>query len=234
MLFIMTTSIVHWYFIKIKVKRTQKEYFTRFLLTFDDNWLDKLITCSRASHNSRFNRRTSLAWRSSVEPYNDEPPDINDAALPCTVFFKLRKKCKQFNQIKHKIRSSNIQIEIDILIEKWWMRALCDAYTYRHHSFLDMLIDTHELVIMVHYWIVTVVLVMLVDSTEHGPLCWLHLHELLMDFEMLYQSANNNTVRFQHHRHVITSTDTFFPILLIYIEIRRERKNRKKNSINLY
>lgn len=44
------------------------------------------MTCSRASHNSRFNRRTSAACRSSaVEPYNDEPPDSNDAALPCTV-----------------------------------------------------------------------------------------------------------------------------------------------------
>lgn len=57
------------------------------LLTFDDNWLDKLNTCSRASTSSRFKRRISLVWRSSawLEPYNDDPPDINDAALPCTV-----------------------------------------------------------------------------------------------------------------------------------------------------
>lgn len=73
--------------------------YNRAVLTLDDNWLDKLITCSRASHNSRFRRRTSFAWRSSVEPYNDEPPDINDAALPCT------------KQIKNKL---NIQRQIKI------------------------------------------------------------------------------------------------------------------------
>lgn len=54
----------------------------RVLLTFVDNWVDKLITCSRASFNSRFKRRTSFNCLSSVEPYNDEPPDSNDAALP--------------------------------------------------------------------------------------------------------------------------------------------------------
>lgn len=83
---IMTTSILYF--------GVSLKYFNRFLLTFDDSWLDKLITCSRASHNSRFKRRTSLTWRSSAEPYNDEPPDINDAALPCTVS-NMRKKEKK-------------------------------------------------------------------------------------------------------------------------------------------
>lgn len=71
------------------------------LLTLDDNWPDKLIICSRASHNSRFKRRTSFACRSSAEPYNDEPPDINDAALPCTVKTQTGKKSKQ---IKYSMR----------------------------------------------------------------------------------------------------------------------------------
>lgn len=55
------------------------------VLTLVESWLDRLMTCSRASHNSRLRRRTSAAWRSSaVDPYNDEPPDSNEAALPCT------------------------------------------------------------------------------------------------------------------------------------------------------
>lgn len=63
------------------------------LLTFVDNWLDRLCTWSRASPNSRFKRRTSWACRSSDEPYIDEPPDTNDAALPCTIFNHTKKKC---------------------------------------------------------------------------------------------------------------------------------------------
>lgn len=55
------------------------------LLTCKVNWVDKLFTWSRASPNSRFNRRTSFACLSSAEPYNDEPPDINDAVLPWAV-----------------------------------------------------------------------------------------------------------------------------------------------------
>jgi len=78
--------------IKKKVKNKNKDWQTSgkhlkaFLLTFVDNWLDKLITCSRASVNSRFKRRTSFACRCSsvVEPYIEEPPDMSDIWLPCT------------------------------------------------------------------------------------------------------------------------------------------------------
>lgn len=52
------------------------------LLTLFVTWLDKLITCSRASFSCRFKCRISFAWRSSAELYSDEPPESNDAALP--------------------------------------------------------------------------------------------------------------------------------------------------------
>ena len=60
------------------------------VLTFVDSWLDKLITCSRASVNSRFNRRTSFACRCSsvIDPYIDEPPDMSDIWLPWAVVKK--------------------------------------------------------------------------------------------------------------------------------------------------
>lgn len=66
------------------------------VLTFVDSWLDRLITCSRASVNSRLSRRTSLAWRCSsvVEPYIDDPPDINEIWLPCAVV-KIHFYCRQ-------------------------------------------------------------------------------------------------------------------------------------------
>lgn len=57
------------------------------VLTLVDNWLDKLMTCSRASVNSRFSLRTSFAWRCSsvVDPYIDDPPDMSEIWLPCAV-----------------------------------------------------------------------------------------------------------------------------------------------------
>lgn len=53
-------------------------------LTFVESWLDRLKICSRASISSRLRRRTSWPWRSSAEPYIDEPPDKSDAWLPWT------------------------------------------------------------------------------------------------------------------------------------------------------
>lgn len=73
---------------------------------------------------------------------------------------------------------------------------------------------------------------MLAGSMAHWPLCSLH-YELLMDFEMLCQSVNNNMAQFQYHRRAITSTDTFFLISLIYIKHEREEEGQK-NSINIH
>lgn len=74
------------------------------------------MTCSRASHNSRLRRRTSFACRSSVvDPYNDEPPDSNEAALPCTDdddghSKKTKKKTATGKKMKKKFNFNRIYI----------------------------------------------------------------------------------------------------------------------------
>lgn len=71
-----------------KVKTSSKrEINWKFGLTLVESWLERLITWSRASCSSRLRRRTSLACLCSsvVEPYIDDPPDINEIWLPWTI-----------------------------------------------------------------------------------------------------------------------------------------------------
>lgn len=85
--------------------------------------------------------------------------------------------------------------------------------TDRHHFSLDMLSDIfRESVTMDRNWIVMLVASeMLADSMQP-----LHFQRHLLTMRALFRWANNSMVRFRHQNCVTASTDTSFPILLIW------------------
>lgn len=163
-------------------------------LTLVDSWLERLMTWSLASHSSRFSRRTSFAWRSSADPYKDEPPDKSDAALPCTI----QKNTKP--QITFKLKPHSLYNP--------------SKKTHHHHSFWGRWVyAAHSAAPDV--WVTAdpfrmtgwVVWAMLVDS---------------MALSMAgCRRAHSRTALTPDPAHGSTSTDTFFRIWSIWIREKR-------------
>lgn len=135
---------------EIRVKRVC------IVLTLVDNWLDRLCTWSRASPSSRFKRRTSMACRSSVDPYIDEPPDTNDVALPCATVSRQGEREKE-DKNKNLIQFVAVEMHFPAKCEFNEFRKHNEITTrtnrnfiiYHRHFSSDMLSDKrHGLVIV--------------------------------------------------------------------------------------